>query len=775
MEASTPTEPTTFLERALPYAQLGIPVFPLMPHEKRPPASMTAWPELATTDPAQIRAWNDEDPDYNCGLLARPGEHVVLEFDVTGGMEEAAAEMEKPLPVTRVHRSGGGFAHWWFKSTEKSDLLGNRSANLDNGHEWFSFRADRRYVVGPGSIHPNGSLYTVLADGAPTSIPDWVCEWVGKHSLDTFRAKEAVEVSEDFDFEAFLAHYDIDILGSKDGWHTTRECPVAGYRHKHSVCTGFYYDGGSLGFKCFAQGCDGSSMSIGQVIRRLNQEHSPYLGPIWDCDGNDHGLSDWAEDAIDDEDDLPDKPGICEPERLETSARIGALDKVPEEPAPVPTPEASPHWDSDRDEDERIASIAPPPPLPIPDRVEVSAAPMAGLDFDPRALYGKLGEIAKRLGKHGLPLGYVYPVLLTIASALEGIEDISNHSHRVRSNLYCALLGKVGQGKTSVVNSALKAIFLPEGTDDWVVPSSDRGLANQCGDQGARKLLVQDEYRATLQKCGIQGSSLPQLFNTLWNYDKGGAADKKGVETCFVTLSVLGSLTVDDPSDFAKLFGASSISGLVDRHIFGYSDKRIKFRPFSITREFLQPKGVTFPNWVWDAKDEWLGEIDERGRLTEHMLRVALIQACCNGDREITKGSFEAAMRFAEWQERLRGTFQAGLAENPDAICYSAIHRALEEQHDKQRESKVPPKGAHKFEDSESEQLKLLHFPSIMRSKSYYRRFGSLMINRVKTSMINEGLLREVKEQTVEDLPDGRTKTKSGKKSDFVRLVVRAK
>jgi len=457
---------------------------------------------------------------------------------------------------------------------------------------------------------------------------------------------------------------------------------------------------------------------------------------------------------------------------LETSAGIGALDTVPGEPAPVPTPETSPQWDSDRDEDECIASIAP---LPIPGRVEVSAAPMAGLDFDPRALYGKLGEIATRLGKHGLPLGYVYPALLTIASALEGIEDISNHSHRVRSNLYCALLGKVGQGKTFVVNSALQAIFLPEGTDDWVVPSSDRGLANQCGDQGARKLLVQDEYRATLQKCGIQGSSLPQLFNTLWNYDKGGAADKKGVETCFVTLSVLGNLTVDDPTDFAKLFGASSVSGLVDRHIFGYCDKRVKFRPFSITQEFLQPKGATFPNWVWDAKDEWSGENNERGRLTEHMLRVALIQSCCNGDREITKESLEAAMRFAEWQERLRETFQAGLAENPDAICYSAIHRALEEQYDKQRESKAPPKGADKFEDEESAQLKLLHFPSIMRSKSYYRRFGSLMINRVKMSMINEGLLREVKEVNVEELPDGRTKAKSGKKSDFVRLVVRAK
>ena len=133
-------------------------------------------------------------------------------------------------------------------------------------------------------------------------------------------------------------------------------------------------------------------------------------------------------------------------------------------------------------------------------------------------------------------------------------------------------------------------------------------------------------------------------------------------------------------------------------------------------------------------------------------------------------------MRFAEWQERLRETFQAGLAENPDAICYTAIHRALEDQYDKQRESKVPPKGADKFENEQSAQLNLLHFPSILRSKSYYRRFGTLMINRVKMSMINEGLLLEVKEENVEELPNGRTKSRPGKKkSDFVRLLSRAK
>ena len=214
--------------------------------------------------------------------------------------------MEEAIPVTRVHRSGGGFAHWLFLATADSDRRGNRAANLEDGHEWFSFRADRRYIVGPGSIHPNGSLYTVLVDVAPTPIPAWVCRWVAKHSQDNSpRQRKPIAVSEDFDFDEFLAHYGIEIVGGKDGWHTTRECPVAGYRHQNSRDTGFYYDGSTLGWKCFAQGCDGSSMSIGQVIRRLNQDHAPYLGPIWEANGDDHGLSDWAEDAIDDEEDLP--------------------------------------------------------------------------------------------------------------------------------------------------------------------------------------------------------------------------------------------------------------------------------------------------------------------------------------------------------------------------------------------------------------------------------------------------------------------------------------
>jgi RecA-family ATPase len=48
------------------------------------------------------------------------------------------------------------------------------------------------------------------------------------------------------------------------------------------VATGFYWDGSSIGFNCFAQGCEGSSMSIGQVLKFLNKDHEPYRKLIWE-------------------------------------------------------------------------------------------------------------------------------------------------------------------------------------------------------------------------------------------------------------------------------------------------------------------------------------------------------------------------------------------------------------------------------------------------------------------------------------------------------------
>jgi len=91
-----------------------------------------------------------------------------------------------------------------------------------------------------------------------------------------------VEVSDDFDFDDRMDFYGIGIVGEKDDvWQVVEECPGVGYRHSGSTLTAFYWDGRSLGWSCFAQGCPLHGMSIGQVIAFLNaQKGEPYMGHI---------------------------------------------------------------------------------------------------------------------------------------------------------------------------------------------------------------------------------------------------------------------------------------------------------------------------------------------------------------------------------------------------------------------------------------------------------------------------------------------------------------
>jgi hypothetical protein len=142
-----------FASIAQPFVKLGIPVFPLAPKDKVPPKGLQFLQE-ATTDSAKVAAWGRENPDYNVALLAN-GEFCFLEFDVRGGMKDAAAEMGQEVPQTRTQRSGRGFGHYIFRHTDRSRRLGNRSASLPDGKEWFSFRAHNKYLVGAGSLHPS--------------------------------------------------------------------------------------------------------------------------------------------------------------------------------------------------------------------------------------------------------------------------------------------------------------------------------------------------------------------------------------------------------------------------------------------------------------------------------------------------------------------------------------------------------------------------------------------------------------------------------------------
>jgi hypothetical protein len=54
-------------------------------------------------------------------------------------------------------------------------------------------------------------------------------------------------------------------------------------------------------------------------------------------------------------------------------------------------------------------------------------------------------------------------------------------------------------------------------------------------------------------------------------------------------------------------------------------------------------------------------------------MRVGYISAVANNDCEITPECITAAIAFAEWQERVRTSFQPGMARNQSAQCMEAI------------------------------------------------------------------------------------------------------
>src|SRR5208337_4750162 len=174
--------------------------------------------------------------------------------------------------------------------------------------------------------------------------------------------------------------------------------------------------------------------------------------------------------------------------------------------------------------------------------------------------------------------------------------------------------------------------------------------------------------------------------------------DKKGRAPCYGRLSMLINITCKDPSEFAALFGSATVRGLYDRFLFGYSDKHVKYRPPDFGPEAIALEPVRIPEWVWEAKDEWAGDIPERRRLGEHVLRTALVTAAVSGDRELTRECFEAALRFMEWQQRLRAVYRPGLAETKEAECYEAVYAALHERHARQQAENLVHRKAKQYE-----------------------------------------------------------------------------
>lgn len=146
-------------DAASKYANLGLAVFPLYPKSKRPATKHGC--KDATTDGAQIKAWWQENPNYNIGIATGrvSGGLFVIDLDIDenkgiDGYHSLNDWCRKygEFPDTWTSITGRGGYHLFFKS---KDEIQNRTGVI----EGVDIRGDGGYVVAPPSMHENGKEY----------------------------------------------------------------------------------------------------------------------------------------------------------------------------------------------------------------------------------------------------------------------------------------------------------------------------------------------------------------------------------------------------------------------------------------------------------------------------------------------------------------------------------------------------------------------------------------------------------------------------------------
>jgi putative DNA primase/helicase len=273
----------TFLEIATPLIQLGIPVIPVQPNEKR--CLLPEWQMKATTDIEQVKLWQTENPHYNVGCVGKPDGFVMLDCDVVGLREQIEKETGQKFPLTLVVRSAGkGAEHIYFRQTDKSRGLGNRSSAGQ-----FDLQSVDKYVVGAGSTLANGKTYDIVHDSPIAEFPDWLADWVERHSdIIKEHGGKGAAVHEDFDFDRFCDHFEFAFIGENDGKYFFEVCPFKGDHHTDGrgkpdyMACAILYDGETIGFSDFATSCEGHGKTIGDLIRlRHQQGYEKYNGKIF--------------------------------------------------------------------------------------------------------------------------------------------------------------------------------------------------------------------------------------------------------------------------------------------------------------------------------------------------------------------------------------------------------------------------------------------------------------------------------------------------------------
>jgi hypothetical protein len=294
-----------------------------------------------------------------------------------------------------------------------------------------------------------------------------------------------------------------------------------------------------------------------------------------------------------------------------------------------------------------------------------------------------------------------------------------------RVNLYVALIAPPGGGKNVAIKRALESVHL-KWRQDYIkfTAGGDTQLVLALGDspmhteKGGHKggeripgpkriLIVNNEMTEVLKKAGIESSALaPRLCDF---YDDGQF--EKVVNGNRVTvdcrLSWLGGIPAsqDRPDRFRELFSSESNYGLYERFLFGYSDAKFNYKPWSPPDPPKPKSGLSLEDAISQSQNggatmvmeiapeadalcrEWLarreGEGTEERRLEHMLLKVSALSASANMEETVSARCMRAAIKFMDWQAILKRTFKSGEAKTHEAEFDAMALEAIRQQNER--------------------------------------------------------------------------------------------
>jgi hypothetical protein len=126
--------------------------------------------ESQSNNPRTYSEIEDHIKKENYGVIAGLGGLVIVDSD----SEESTLTIEQDLPETFTVTSSKPYKrHYYFIATGQLPTEKSLSCvNPDNRKEnWATIRIANSYVVGPGSTHPDGAIYTVSNNVPIQNIP----------------------------------------------------------------------------------------------------------------------------------------------------------------------------------------------------------------------------------------------------------------------------------------------------------------------------------------------------------------------------------------------------------------------------------------------------------------------------------------------------------------------------------------------------------------------------------------------------------------------------